>query len=291
MKSMTGYGKAVFENEGRELTIEIKAVNHRFLDINFKFPKAFWQFEDTARKIIAERISRGHLDVFMTYSDYSQTAKECEIDFGLAQTYVDAAKALSEKFGVINDLTAVSLIRTQDVLSIKNAEADSEALAMMLNGALTEALNALDRMRCFEGEKLKNDLSGRIDNVESITAEIEKYAPNVVSDYRNKLSARINELLEDTRIDEARLGQEVCFFADKCNIDEEITRLKSHVSHFRALLAEEKSVGRATDFLVQELNRETNTICSKSNDISLTQLGLNLKNEVEKIREQIQNIE
>lgn len=291
MKSMTGYGKAVVERAGRELTVEIKSVNHRFLDMNLKLPKIFWQFEDIVRKTISVKVARGHIDLFVTYADYSQSGKECEIDYGLAKAYADAARALSERFGVPDDLTATSLIRSQDVFTVRPAEIDAEALSLQLKEAVDQALEALDVMRVFEGEKMKNDLENRISNVETLTSEIEKFAPRVVTDYKARLTARINEILEEGRADETRLDQEVCFFADKCNIDEEIARLHSHVDHFRKMLADENPVGRSADFLVQELNRETNTVCSKSNDTELTRLGLQLKNEVEKIREQIQNIE
>ncbi len=288
---MTGYGKAVTEENGTELTVEIKSVNHRFLDMNLKLPKMFWQFEDVIRKTVSERISRGHIDMFVSYADYSDSSKQCEVDFGLAKAYVDAAAALSERFGVTNDVTVKSLMRTSDVLTVKSAEIDPDVLTKRLRDTVNTALDALDGMRVFEGGKMKADLSQRIDNVEALTFEIEKLAPEVVIDYRNRLSARISEILEEGRIDETRLNQEVCFFADKCNIDEEIARLHSHVDHFRKMLEEEKPVGRSADFLVQELNRETNTVCSKSNDAELTKIGLKLKNEVEKIREQIQNIE
>lgn len=288
---MTGYGKAVTEENGTELTVEIKSVNHRFLDMNLKLPKMFWQFEDVIRKTVSERISRGHIDMFVSYADYSDSSKQCEVDFGLAKAYVDAAAALSERFGVTNDVTVNSLMRTSDVLTVKSAEIDPDVLTKRLRDTVNTALDALDGMRVFEGGKMKADLSQRIDNVEALTFEIEKLAPEVVIDYRNRLSARISEILEEGRIDETRLNQEVCFFADKCNIDEEIARLHSHVDHFRKMLEEEKPVGRSADFLVQELNRETNTVCSKSNDAELTKIGLKLKNEVEKIREQIQNIE
>lgn len=288
---MTGYGKAVTEENGTELTVEIKSVNHRFLDMNLKLPKMFWQFEDVIRKTVSERISRGHIDMFVSYADYSDSSKQCEVDFGLAKAYVDAAAALSERFGVTNDVTVNSLMRTSDVLTVKSAEIDPDVLTKRLRDTVNTALDALDGMRVFEGGKMKADLSQRIDNVETLTFEIEKLAPEVVIDYRNRLSARISEILEEGRIDETRLNQEVCFFADKCNIDEEIARLHSHVDHFRKMLEEEKPVGRSADFLVQELNRETNTVCSKSNDAELTKIGLKLKNEVEKIREQIQNIE
>ncbi len=288
---MTGYGKAVTEENGTELTVEIKSVNHRFLDMNLKLPKMFWQFEDVIRKTVSERISRGHIDMFVSYADYSDSSKQCEVDFGLAKAYVDAAAALSERFGVTNDVTVNSLMRTSDVLTVKSAEIDPDVLTKRLRDTVNRALDALDGMRAFEGGKMKADLSQRIDNVEALTFEIEKLAPEVVIDYRNRLSARISEILEEGRIDETRLNQEVCFFADKCNIDEEIARLHSHVDHFRKMLEEEKPVGRSADFLVQELNRETNTVCSKSNDAELTKIGLKLKNEVEKIREQIQNIE
>jgi len=291
MKSMTGYGKASCEREGREVTVEIKSVNHRFLDLNLKLPKIFFPCEERVRKTVAQYVTRGHLDVYINYTDYAQTNKELVVDENLAAAYVETARMLSEKFGVENDYTVKMLMKTSDVLTVRAKDVADEFWAELVADAVSAALCELDKMRITEGEKLRNDLEQRIDTVEEFVAEIAKIAPTVSEDYKQRLEARIKELLAGIQPDEAKLCQEVAFFADKSNIDEELTRLNSHIVQYRAILENEKPTGRQLDFLVQELNREVNTICSKSNNLVITNTGLRLKNEIEKIREQIQNIE
>lgn len=292
MYSMTGYGKANVVCEGRELTIELKAVNHRFLDLNIKMPKIFSCCEDILRKTIAQNISRGHIDVYVNYSDKSEKEKHVDIDFGLAAGYVEAARQLAEKFkGIQNDFTLNSLMRIPDVLKAVASEEDEEFLKSLVSKTVSIACDDLNEMRRFEGEKIKDDLLSRIDNVENFVVQIKEKAPDVAEEYSEKLKIRISEALADVDYDESKFLNEVAFFIDKSNIDEEIARLFSHVSHFRQLIGEDDCAGRKLDFLVQELNREANTICSKSNNAQLTSIALSLKNEIEKIREQVQNAE
>lgn len=292
MYSMTGYGKANVVCEGRELTIELKAVNHRFLDLNIKMPKIFSCCEDILRKTIAQNVSRGHIDVYVNYSDKSEKEKHVDIDFGLAAGYVEAARQLAEKFeGIQNDFTLNSLMRIPDVLKAVAPEEDEEFLKSLVSKTVSIACDDLNEMRRFEGEKIKDDLLSRIDNVENFVVQIKEKAPDVAEEYSEKLKIRISEALADVDYDESKFLNEVAFFIDKSNIDEEIARLFSHVSHFRQLIGEDDCAGRKLDFLVQELNREANTICSKSNNAQLTSIALSLKNEIEKIREQVQNAE
>lgn len=292
MYSMTGYGKANVVCEGRELTIELKAVNHRFLDLNIKMPKIFSCCEDILRKTIAQNVSRGHIDVYVNYSDKSEKEKHVDIDFGLAAGYVEAARQLAEKFkGIQNDFTLNSLMRIPDVLKAVAPEEDEEFLKSLVSKTVSIACDDLNEMRRFEGEKIKDDLLSRIDNVENFVVQIKEKAPDVAEEYSEKLKIRISEALADVDYDESKFLNEVAFFIDKSNIDEEIARLFSHVSHFRQLIGEDDCAGRKLDFLVQELNREANTICSKSNNAQLTSIALLLKNEIEKIREQVQNAE
>ncbi len=292
MYSMTGYGKANVVCEGRELTIELKAVNHRFLDLNIKMPKIFSCCEDILRKTIAQNVSRGHIDVYVNYSDKSEKEKHVDIDFGLAAGYVEAARQLAEKYeGIQNDFTLNSLMRIPDVLKAVAPEEDEEFLKSLVSKTVSIACDDLNEMRRFEGDKIKDDLLSRIDNVENFVVQIKEKAPDVAEEYSEKLKIRISEALADVDYDESKFLNEVAFFIDKSNIDEEIARLFSHVSHFRQLIGEDDCAGRKLDFLVQELNREANTICSKSNNAQLTSIALSLKNEIEKIREQVQNAE
>ena len=225
MKSMTGYGKAFAEKEGRKIVVELKAVNHRFLDLNFKLPRAFAAFEDKIRRIVSARVVRGHVDVFLTYADNGLRPKR-------------------------------------------------------------------DEMRVAEGARLAADMGARIDEIENVLLSVKARAPFVAAEYRKKLAERIREAVGNSvEVDEARLLNEAAFFADKSNIDEEIERLASHIAQARKIMAQGGECGKKLDFLIQEFNRETNTICSKSNDLSLTEYGLKLKNEIEKLREQVQNIE
>lgn len=288
---MTGYGKAVYEENGITLTVELKTVNNRFLDLVPKYPRAFVPLDECIRKAVSAGIRRGRTELFITYSDVSESGKTLVVDERLAGDYVTAAKTLSEKFAIPNDMTVTSLMRCPDVVTETVADGEEEKLAEIVRETIVRAVGSLNAMRDAEGKKLKADLLSRADTVEELTEKIRERAPEIKEEYRRKLEERMKEILSDVRFDEGRLLQEVAVYADKTNIDEELTRLKSHVFQLRRICEEETDAGKKLDFLMQEFNRETNTICSKSNDIGITKLALALKNEIEKMREQVQNIE
>lgn len=292
MKSMTGYGKSVVFRENRELTVELKSVNHRFLDISTKMPRAFLAYEDSIRNSLQQGLSRGHVDVFVNYRLVESSDKEVKVDLALAEGYVNAAKALKAKFSELrDDFTVSSLMRCGDVINLEQLADDDQVLKDMLSEAVNGAVEQLNVMRETEGNKLRKDLLSKLDVVEGLIAQVKTVAPTVAENYCEKLRIRVQAALQEVELDESKLANEVCFFADKCCIDEEITRLTAHVAHAREILTTETPVGRKLDFLVQEFNRETNTICSKSVNVDLTNVALDLKNEIEKIREQIQNLE
>ena len=291
MLSMTGYGKGAYDEGGLELTCEIKTVNNRYLDVSVKAPRVFAACEDVVRSLVKEKLTRGHADVFVTLKDKREKPTALAVDLPLAASYVAAAKSLKEAFPDLpDDLTVTSVLRYPDVLKQEDASALDESMLTALKTALGKALDNLNAMRLVEGEKLKADMLSRMDEIEGLVEKVSVRAPLVAAEYREKLTARIKEHLESTSYDEGRLLTEVAVFTDKSNIDEELTRLRSHISQFRSI-CEEGVVGRKLDFLVQEFNREANTTCSKSNDVEVTRLGLALKNEIEKVREQVQNLE
>ncbi len=291
MQSMTGYGKAEYSENGITLTVEIKTVNNRFLDLIPKYPRAFVSLDDTIRKIVQSKIKRGRAELFITYSDMSSGSKKLVINEGLCEAYVAAAKTLSEKYGIENDFTVVSLLKTSDCVAEEIGDDNSEKIGEMLVETLNRALDELVKMRKIEGDKLKNDILSRDDEVEKLVGEIEKRAPKIKEEYEAKIRERMAEILGSVDYDKGRLLQEVALFADRTNIDEELTRLKSHIAQLRNICREEVDAGKKLDFLMQEFNREANTVCSKSNDVEITKYALALKNEIEKIREQVQNIE
>lgn len=292
MKSMTGYGKAVAYRENKELTVELKSVNHRFLDISTKMPRAFWAYEDMIRNLLQQGLSRGHVDVFVNYRLVESSDKEVKVDMTLAEGYVNAANTLRNKFPELrNDFSLSSLMRCNDVIDLEQVADDDQVLKEMLQEAVCGAVSQLNVMRETEGNKLRNDLLEKLTTVESLLSKVKVVAPTVAENYREKLRARVQTALQEVVLDENKLANEVCFFADKCCIDEEITRLTAHIAHASEILSSSEPAGRKMDFLVQEFNRETNTICSKSVNVDLTNIALDLKNEIEKIREQIQNLE
>ena len=291
MYSMTGYGRGSASLDGRELTIELKSVNNRFLDIGMKLPRQLSFLEDGLRKLLNESLSRGHVDVFVNYRNLRSDAKTVRVDEALLKAYLVSARESAKMLDLKDDLTLSRALTLPDVTIILPADEDQEALAKLGNAAMTEAIEALKVMRFKEGERLKLDLSARMDTMSEYAAAIEKRAPAVAEEYRTKLTARIEELLGETEVDRTRLATEVAIFADRAAIDEEIVRLNTHLIHFRELLGSNEPVGRKMDFLVQEMNRECNTIGSKANDGELTSIVLLCKAEIEKLREQIQNIE
>ena len=288
MYSMTGYGKGESGEGGLTLTAEVRSVNNRYLDISVKSPRILLPLEERIRGIVRKYITRGHVDVFIGLTDKRERPKAFLLDLPLARSYAEAAKSLEREAGLKNDLSVSFLLRLPDVVRTEE-NGEEDALEPVLTEALTAALEAHRTMRRAEGERLHAELSARMDTIALLRDGIAARAPFVAEEYRKKLTERMQELLSG-KADEARILTEAAVFTDKCNIDEELTRLSSHIAEFRKIegLAE---VGRKLDFLLQEFNRECNTICSKSNDTEVTRLALAMKNEIEKVREQIQNLE
>ncbi len=291
MLSMTGYGKGSYAEKGIELTCEIKTVNNRYLDVSVKAPRIFSAYEETARGIVREKLTRGHADVFISLKDKREKPTALTVDTALASSYMQAVQTIKQAFpDLVDDVTVSAVLRYPDVLKSEDSQVLDEELIIALQTALNSALDNLNDMRRIEGEKLKADMLSRMATIENLVGEIATRAPIVANEYKEKLLARVKEYLDGAQMDEGRLLTEVAVFTDKSNIDEELTRLRSHIEQFRSICTE-TVVGRKLDFLVQEFNREANTTCSKSNDVTVTRLGLALKNEIEKIREQVQNVE
>lgn len=291
MKSMTGYAKATVTADNRELSVEIKSVNHRYLDLNIKLPRIFNAFEDVVRKIVSLSISRGHLDIYVNYFDKQQRTKQLEVDMNMATLLSQAASELASELDIINDYNTAAILRSADIINIKFVDDDEQILSEMLTNAVTQAVTTLNEMRQKEGDNLAQDIISRINEIKQMVDALKDNAHLMTKEYSDKLRERIALALGDIKLDEAKLANEIAFFVDKSNIDEEIARLDSHIQHSRDIIIDMSPIGRKLDFLIQEFNREANTICSKSNNITVTEIGLNLKNEIEKIREQIQNIE
>jgi uncharacterized protein (TIGR00255 family) len=291
MNSMTGYGKGTAARDGRELTVELKSVNHRFLDVSMRLPRILSCIEDPLRAAIGKRLSRGHIDVFVNYRNTRSDAKTVRVDAALLKAYVYAADEANETLHLPNDLTLSNVLRLPDVTEIVPADEDTDALIALAKEATNQALDAMLVMRKAEGERLKAALTAGVNQMDAYREQILSRAPFVAEDYRRKLNERIESVLSDAEIDRARLATEVALFADRCCIDEELVRLKSHITQFRAYLEAAEPVGRNMDFIVQEMNRECNTIGSKANDAELTKAVLSCKAEIEKLREQIQNVE
>ena len=291
MLSMTGYGKGEYKEGGIELTCEIKTVNNRYLDVSVKAPRIFTAYEDVIRSLVREKLTRGHADVFVSLKDKREKPTAMSVDMAMAASFIQSAKALKEAFPhLTDDVTLTTVLRYPEVLKQEDVNAVDEELITALKTALSQALDNLNKMRLIEGEKLKADMLRRVAVVETLVGEITQRAPKIAEEYREKLTSKVKDYLAEASIDESRILSEVAVFSDKSNIDEELTRLRSHIEQFRSI-CEEGIVGRKLDFLVQEFNREANTTCSKSNDITITKAGLSMKNEIEKIREQVQNLE
>ncbi len=291
IRSMTGFGRGEYSQEGKEFTVEIKTVNHRYSDVFIKMPRQISFLEDKVRGLIGKAISRGKMDVFITYYNYSDDSKFVAYDETLAKAYIKAVEALRDKFVLKDDISVSLISKYPDVLKVEQNEEDEDTIWSMLKIALENALASLVSMRENEGEGLKNVLLDRAVYIEGLIAEISERAPEVPKEYKLKLEARIKDLLEQTAIDENRLAMEIAVFADRCSIDEELVRLASHIGQMREAFSMDQPVGRKLDFLVQEMNREVNTIGSKANDLTITRIVVEIKSEIEKIREQIQNIE
>ena len=291
IKSMTGFGRGEYVQDGREFTVEIKTVNHRYSDVFIKMPRQIGFLEDKVRGLVGKAISRGKIDVFVTYYNYSKDSKFVTFDEALAKAYISAVESLRDQYELRDDISVSLISRYPDVLKVEQNEEDEDILWSMLKIAVENALSSLVSMREHEGEELKKVLLERAAYIESVVADISQRAPEVPKEYKLKLDTRLKELLEQQTIDDNRLATEVAIFADRCSIDEELIRLTSHIGQMREALNLDLPVGRKMDFLIQEMNREINTIGSKANDLAITKNVVEVKSEIEKIREQIQNIE
>lgn len=291
VKSMTGYGRARQERNGRNITVEVRSVNNRYLDCTVKMPRAYIFAEDAMKALVQKYISRGKVDVFVTVDAVTADQTVVQVNEPLARSYYQALSRLREMFSLEDELSASTLARFPDVLAVTKAEEDLEMISADICAVLEEALTAHRQMRSVEGEKLFSDIAGRADTIESVVAKVEERSPQTVSEYRARLEAKMREVLQSTTIDESRILTEAAIFADKIAVDEETVRLHSHLSQLRTMLSGDEPVGRKLDFLIQEVNRECNTIGSKCNDLTIARDVVNMKAEVEKIREQVQNIE
>ena len=291
IKSMTGFGRGTYENEGREYLVEIKSVNHKYSDINIRMPKTLNSLENRIRKEIDKVISRGKIDVYISFENYSQEGKQVIINQELVNEYMKQFKILAEENNLRLDLPVTEITKLPDVLTLKETEENEDVIENELLECLNEAIVNFTNMREQEGNKIKEDLLERVSKVEKEVENISEYSTRLVEEYVVKLEQRIKELLKNNVIDEARLAMEVVVYADKCSVEEELTRLRSHIIQFKNMLEETKPIGKKIDFLIQEMNRETNTTGSKSGSLKITNTVINIKTELEDIREQVQNIE
>ena len=290
IKSMTGYGKANISKNLREYQVEIKSVNHRYLDISVKMPRVLSYLEEEVKKEIASKIKRGKIDVFITFENNSAEGKEIKINTEIAKIYIDELKNLAKQEGICANIEVTEISKFPDVLKIQNNQED-EAIKDELLETVSEATDKLIQMRAVEGNKIAEDLLSRIKVIQEKVKQISSQSTGLIEEYVVKLETRIKEILKNQELDQARLAQEVVIYADKCSVEEEITRLKSHISQFEKLLNSEEAIGKKLDFIIQEMNRETNTIGSKANNLEITNGVIDVKTELENIREQIQNIE
>lgn len=291
VKSMTGYGRARQTLNGRDITVEVRSVNNRYLDCTVKVPRTYIFAEDSVKARVQKAVSRGKVDVFITIDAAAADETVVAVNEPLARGYYEALTRLKDMFSLEDGLNAVTLAKFPDVLTVTKAEEDLESVAADICAVLDEALAAYNAMRTVEGGKLRENIAGRADIIEAVVGKVEERSPQTVAAYREKLLARMQEVLQSTAIDESRILTEAAIFADKIAVDEETVRLRSHLSQLRTMLESDQPIGRKLDFLIQEVNRECNTIGSKCNDLTIAQDVVNMKAEVEKIREQVQNIE
>ncbi len=292
IKSMTGFGRSESVTEERKIVVEIKAVNHRYCDMNVKLPKKFNYFETSIRTFLKDYIQRGKVDVFITYEDYAEGRVSLKYNRELAAEYIKNLNSMAEEFSLpTTDITPTIVGRFPDVFSLEEQSVDQDEIWEQLKDVIADAATKFVESRITEGENLKTDLIAKLDEMLKIVAFIEEKSPEIITDYKARLIERVNELAANAQIDEQRIATEVTLFADKVCVDEEIVRLKSHIEGTKSILLEGGSVGRKLDFIAQEMNREANTILSKANSLIVSDMGINLKTEIEKVREQIQNIE
>ena len=290
IKSMTGYGKANLSKNLREYQIEIKSVNHRYLDLSVKMPRKLSYLEEVIKKEISTKVKRGKIDVFITFENNSAEGKEININAELAKMYIDQLKELAEKENILADIQVTEISKFPDVLNIQNNQED-ETIKDELLEVTKNAVENLVQMRQVEGKQIATDLLERLENIQTKVNEISKLSTGLIEEYIVKLEERIKQILKDQEIDQSRLAQEVVIYADKCSIQEEVTRLNSHISQFKTMLDSDEAIGKKLDFIIQEMNRETNTIGSKANNLDITNSVIDMKTEIENIREQVQNIE
>lgn len=291
VKSMTGFGRYELADETKKITVEMKSVNHRYLDMNLKMPKKLSFFEASVRNLLKEYIQRGKIDIFITYEDYTDNNYSLTYNKEMAALYMKYLSEMSEDFNIENDVRISTLSRYPEVFSLEEQEIDEQELLADLEKAVRGACERFVETRITEGENLKNDLIDKLNGMLEHVAYIEERAPQIISEYKNKIYERVSEYLSDSSIEDSRILAEVTIFADKVCVDEEIVRLKSHIEHTKQTLEDGGSVGRKLDFIAQEMNREANTILSKANDLSTSEHAIDLKTDIEKVREQIQNIE
>ena len=291
VKSMTGYGRHESALHGRTLVIEVKSVNNRYLDCNVRLPRVYICAEDGVQRRVKEVISRGKVDVYVNMENNTEEAVSVTLNQPVAAGYMEALRKMAETFGLAPAVSIDLLSKFPDVFKVDKVPEDLEELTADIHAVAEEALRDFDAMRCREGEKLEADLLGRLDTLEDFTHQVEQRSPQTVADYRARLTAKLQEVLADRQLDESRVLTEAAIFADKVAVDEETVRLHSHIAQFRDMLAGGSPIGRKLDFLIQEMNRETNTIGSKCNNLEISTIVVNMKAEIEKIREQVQNIE
>lgn len=292
IKSMTGFGRCEVQDESRKFTVEMKSVNHRYLDANIRMPKKLNFFETAIRSLLKQSVQRGKVDIFITYEDLSEQQVSLKYNEVLAAEYLSYFEKMQEKFSLENDIRVSTLSRYPEVLTMEEQAVDEEELWKGLKKALDGAIRQFVETRTSEGEHLREDLIEKLDNMLKLVGCIEERSPQIIAEYRDKLETKVKELLADTQIEDSRIAAEVVIFADKICTDEEVVRLKSHIVHMKeTLVSDDSGIGRKLDFIAQEMNREANTILSKANDLAISNIGIELKTEIEKVREQIQNIE
>ena len=291
IKSMTGFGRSEIVKGNRKISVEIKSVNHRYLEAGIKMPKKLNVFESRMRDLLKKYATRGKIDIFINYEDDSESQVNLKFNQNIADEYMAIFNNMSEKYNLKNDMTVGGLARFPEVITMDEVQEDEEELWHFIEEAMKAALEQFVNTRILEGENLKKDLLGKLDHMEELVAFVEKRSPEIMKEYRSKLESKVKELLGDTTIDESRIATEVIIYADKICVDEETVRLRSHIEHARKCLNEDGGIGRKMDFIAQEMNREANTTLSKANDIEISNAAIDLKTEIEKVREQIQNIE
>ena len=291
MKSMTGFGKSKLEINGRVYNIEIKSVNHRYCDVNVRLPRSISCYENEIKKEVSNRVARGKIDVFIDFANYTNEGKNVVINKELAKLYIKQLKELANEECLNDNINITEISKMPDVLQLTSEDDENDTILQELKQCLNSALDNFVNMRFIEGERIKEDLLQRIDHINSMVEQISLNSTGLIEEYVVKLEERINEILKNQEIDKTRLAQEVVIYADKCSIEEEVTRLNSHISQFKNLLNSNEAIGKKLDFIIQEMNRETNTIGSKANNLEITNGVIDIKTEIENIREQVQNIE